>query len=93
MQPHQLQPHVDPERRVEVGERLVEEEYLGLPHDGAADGDALALAARELLRPPLEQVRELQHVGGRLHLLLPIPGGEPAIFSAKPMFSATVMCG
>jgi hypothetical protein len=34
--------------RVEVRERLVEQEHLGVAHDGAADGDALALAARQL---------------------------------------------
>ena len=34
---------------VEVGERLVEEEDLRLAHDGPAQGDALALAAGELL--------------------------------------------
>ena len=39
---------VHAQRGVEVGQRLVEQEGLGLAHDGAADGDALALAAREL---------------------------------------------
>jgi hypothetical protein len=37
--------HLDAELGVEVGEGLVEEEDLGLAHDGAAHGDALALAA------------------------------------------------
>ena len=36
------------QRRVEVGQRLVEQEHLRIAHDGPADGDALALAAREL---------------------------------------------
>jgi hypothetical protein len=39
--------HLDAHLGVEVGERLVEEEDLGLADDGAADGDALALAAGE----------------------------------------------
>ena len=42
-----LQPHRAAQRRVEVGERLVEQEGLGLAYDGAADRDALALAARQ----------------------------------------------
>ena len=37
-----------PQRRVEIGERLVEQERRRLAHDGAADGDALALAAGKL---------------------------------------------
>jgi hypothetical protein len=45
------------QRRVEVGQRLVEQEGLGLAHDGAADGDALALAARELPGLAVEIVR------------------------------------
>jgi hypothetical protein len=35
---------------VEVRQRLVEQEGLGLAHDGAAHGDALALTAGERLR-------------------------------------------
>jgi hypothetical protein len=37
--------HLHPELGVEVAERLVEQEDLGIAHDGAAHGDALALAA------------------------------------------------
>jgi hypothetical protein len=39
--------HLDAHLGVEVGERLVEEEGLGLADDGAADGHALSLAAGE----------------------------------------------
>jgi hypothetical protein len=35
----------------------------GLAHHGAADGDALALAAGEVLGPPVEQHVDLQHRG------------------------------
>ena len=42
--------HLDPELGVEVRERLVEEEDLGLADEGAADGDALPLPAREVPR-------------------------------------------
>src|SRR3954451_1581966 len=40
---------------VEVRQRLVEQEHLGVPDDRAADGDALALAARQLFRIAVKQ--------------------------------------
>ncbi len=52
-----LEAHLHAQRRVEVRQRLVEQEGLGLAHDGAADGDALALAAGELARLAVEIVR------------------------------------
>jgi hypothetical protein len=48
MQFADLQPHRAAQGGVEVGQRLVEQEGRGFAHDGAADGDALALAAGEL---------------------------------------------
>ncbi len=42
--------HVGAQRRVEIGQRLVEQEDARVAHDGAADGDALALAAGKLAR-------------------------------------------
>jgi hypothetical protein len=47
-------------RGVQVGQRLVEQEHLGLAHDGAADGHALALAARQVLGLALQQVFDVQ---------------------------------
>ena len=44
----EFDPHVAAQGGVEVGQRLVEEEDLGVAHDGAADGDALALTAGQL---------------------------------------------
>ena len=58
-----LDAHRDAQCRVEVGERLVEQEHLRVAHDGAADGDALALAAGELLGQPVEVGRELEGLG------------------------------
>ena len=46
--------------RVEVGERLVEQEHLGVAHDGAAERHALALTARQRMRLAAEQLREAQ---------------------------------
>ena len=59
-----LEPHGAAQRRVEVGERLVEEEGRGLADDGAADRDALALAAGELAGAALEVVGEVEHARG-----------------------------
>ncbi len=42
--------HVDAQRRIEVGQRLVEQERLRMADDGAAHGDALALATGKLPR-------------------------------------------
>ncbi len=47
---------------VEVRERLIQQEGLRLADDGAAQGDALALAAGELARLALEQRPQLEDV-------------------------------
>ena len=60
VQPRDLDAHVDAQFGVEIGERFVEQEDLGMAHDGAADGDALALAAGELLGPAVEQRLEFE---------------------------------
>ena len=59
-----LDPHLHPKLGVEVGERLVEQEYFGVAHDGAPHRDALALAARKLLRLAVDQVGDVEHAGG-----------------------------
>ena len=45
-------------------ERLVEQEQARVAHDGAADGDALPLAAGQLARKALAEVADAQHLGG-----------------------------
>ena len=60
-----LAAHVGPQLGVEMGDRLVEQEELGLAHDGAADGDALLLAAGEFLRAALEQLVDLEQLRRR----------------------------
>ena len=94
MQLGELDAHLNAQRGVEIGQRLVEQEDLRLAHDGAADGDALALAAGELAGLALEQRLELQDLRGGEHLGAGARlSGTPASRSAKPMLSATVMCG
>ncbi len=63
VQAGKLHPHLDAELGVEVRERLVEKKDAGLAHDGAPDRHPLALAARELPRPPRQQRLDLQHPG------------------------------
>ena len=60
----------DAQLRIEVRQRLVEQEDLGIADDRAADGDALALAARESLRLAVEIVGEPQHLGGAADALV-----------------------
>ena len=56
--------HLHAQLGVEVGERLVEQEDLGIAHDGAAHGDALALAAGELARPALQELGDVEDARG-----------------------------
>ena len=62
VQPADLETHLLAQIGVEVGQRLVEQQDLRLDHQGAGQGHALLLAARELAGIALRQRREL---GGR----------------------------
>ena len=59
---------------VEVGERLVEQEHVGLADDGAADRHALALPAGKLRRLAVEQMRHLEDLRRHLDALVDIGG-------------------
>ena len=52
--------HLHAQLGVEIGQRLVEQKHLRVAHDGAAHGDALALAAGQLARIALEQLRQAE---------------------------------
>jgi hypothetical protein len=62
-----LQAHLHAQLRVEVGQRLVEQERGRLAHDRASHGDALALAARKRTRLPVEERTELEDLRRALH--------------------------
>ena len=64
-----LGPHLHPQLGVEVRQRLVHQEGLGVADDGPAHRHPLPLAARQLRRPAVEHLVELEH-GGHL--------GDPA---------------
>ena len=53
--------------RVEVRERLVEEEHRRLAHEGARERYPLPLAARELLRAPVEELGAAGELGRRVY--------------------------
>ena len=55
---------MDAQFGVEVRQRLVEQEHVRIADDGAADRDALALAAGQLARIAVEQRVELQRRRG-----------------------------
>ena len=59
LQASDLSPHLHAQLRVEVRERLVEEQHLGLHDQGARERDPLLLSARELVRCASLQRREV----------------------------------
>ena len=66
LQAENLRARLDTQLRVEVRERLVHEERSRLTHDRAAERDALALSARERAWLAVEQVLEVEDLGGLL---------------------------
>ena len=70
MQLGDLGAHLHAELRVQVGERFVHQEDLRITHDGAAEGDALTLAAGERLRLAVEQLLDGQDLRSFTHELV-----------------------
>src|SRR6185503_20439392 len=60
MQAFYLAAHLIAQLRVEIAERLIEKENPRIAHDGAADRDTLALAARKLPRVALEKLLDVE---------------------------------
>src|SRR5215216_1010650 len=75
-------PHRDAQLGVEVRQRLVKQEHLWLPHDGAAHRHALALAAGQLPRLTLEHRAEFENAGGFPHPRLDLGLGHAAVAQA-----------
>ena len=59
----QLDAELGPELGIEVRQRLVEQEDVDIADEGAADGDALALAAGKFERAALHQRSDLKKIG------------------------------
>jgi hypothetical protein len=93
LQVAQLAAHLHAHLGVEVRERLVEEQDLGLRGDRARHRDALLLAAGQLRRAPVGEVRqahELQRFSTRVAISW---RGSRRSSSPKATFLRTVMCG
>ena len=73
----------DAQLRIEVGERLVEQEDLGVANDRPADRDPLALAAREGLRLAVEIVGQPQHLGGAADALVDLAPAEAHVLESE----------
>ena len=61
----QLPAELAAEGRVERGERLVEEQHLGVGREGPAERDALLLTSRQLAGPAARQGRQLEPIEDR----------------------------
>ena len=73
----------DAQLGIEVRQRLVEQEGGRVAHDRAADGDALALAARELAGPAVEQAADLQHARGLGDARLDLGARHPGVLQPE----------
>ena len=64
--------HLDPLIDIEVRCGLVEEVDVGVLHHGRGHGDPLQLSAGQLVQLPVEDLRQLEHLGGLVdgHALL-----------------------
>src|SRR4029079_927943 len=63
MQADQLNPHLDAQLCIEIGERFVHQEGAGMADDGSAHGNALPLPAGKLARLAVEERFDAQHGG------------------------------
>ncbi len=85
----ELDAHWDAQRGVEVGEGLVEKERPGAAHDGAADGDALALAAGELAWGGVQEAGSISSMRAASSMRARIPfGGGGSSSRPKARFCA-----
>ncbi len=83
LKPLQLVAGRVPQLGVEVRERLVEEEHLRVPDQGATQGHALPFAAGELARIALEVAGDAEHLGRPPHLVRDLRTGHPARLERK----------
>ena len=78
---------------VQVAQRLVEQEHLGVAHDGAAHRHALALTAGKLGRLAVQQVFDLQDGRHALDAFFDFSLGDLACFQSKGEIAAYVHVG
>ena len=73
---NELGTHLVTKLGVQVGQWLVHQEDLGVTHDGAADSDTLALAARKRLGLTVEVLGNAQNLGSRANLAVDLVLGD-----------------
>ena len=79
---------------VEVGQRLVEQQRGRLAHQRARERDALAFAAGELTRPPVEQMADAEQLRRPLDLLFDFGArARPGCAAERRCCCARVKCG
>ena len=78
---------------IEIGERLIQKQDNGLDDQRARQGDALLLAARELLGQPVGEVGKTNPAQCRVDPACDLDLAIFRISSPNAPFSATVMCG
>src|SRR5690606_40196536 len=83
MQRLDLAAHDHAQLGIQVGKRLVEQKHLRVAHDGAAHGYALALAAGQLARITLEQVGEVEDLGGPANTFCYLGLGPTTVFQGE----------
>ena len=73
---NELGTHLVTKLGVQVGQRLVHQEDLRITHDGAADSDTLALAARKRLGLTVEVLGDTQDLGSGANLAVDLVLGD-----------------
>ena len=73
---NELGTHLVTKLGVQVGQWLVHQEDLGVTHDGAADSDTLALAARKRLGLTVEVLGNAQNLGSRANFAVDLVLGD-----------------
>ena len=69
LQPGDLRPRLDPQLGIEIGQRLVEQEHAGLPHQRTSHRHPLPLPTRERLGLAIEEALDLEQPGRRAYPL------------------------
>ena len=94
LQVAQLAAHLDAHLGVEIGQRLVEQQHLRLDRDGARERDALLLAAGELRRTAIGEMRQADQLERRVDAPVDLGARQAALLEAEgDVARARVMCG
>ena len=70
MQLGNLNTHLHTQLCIQVGERLIHQEYLGITHNSTAHGNTLSLTAGQSLRFTLKERSQVKNLGSFLHHLV-----------------------